>query len=78
MEDKAKSSFAFTSTNYRLLLISIAVVILGFILMAGGGTDDLHSFSEDIFSTRRISVAPLIVLAGYVMGIFAIMKKNRS
>ena len=58
-----------------LLLIGMAVVILGFILMAGGGSDDPNEFSEEIFSFRRITLAPLVVLAGYAFIMYAIMKK---
>ncbi|MBS1532792.1 MAG: DUF3098 domain-containing protein [Bacteroidetes bacterium] len=58
--------FVFDKGNYRLLIISIAVVILGFILMSG---------TTDIYSTTKIVVAPVVVLAGFALGFFAIFKK---
>jgi hypothetical protein len=58
--------FIFDKGNYRLLIISIAVVAFGFILMAG---------RTDIYSTTKIVIAPLVVLAGFAIGFFAIFKK---
>ncbi|MRR23758.1 DUF3098 domain-containing protein, partial [bacterium] len=55
-----------------------AVIIVGFILMAGGRSDDPKVFSEEIFSFRRITLAPLIVLAGFIFEIYAIMKRPRE
>lgn len=66
------SNFAFKKTNYVLLAIGMAVVILGFILMSGSGTEE-GFFNSDIFSSRRIRVAPLVSLAGFIFVMFAIM-----
>lgn len=72
------NEFAFTRKNYKLLIIGFAVVVLGFILMAGGGTDDPNVFPEEqLFSFRRITLAPLVCLAGYVIVMIAIMKKPK-
>lgn len=71
-------AFAFGKENYRLLLIGLFVIMLGFLLMIGGGSDDPNVFSEDIFSFRRMTLAPILVLAGYIIEIFAIMKKPRD
>ena len=68
---------AFTATNYRLLLIGLAIVAVGFILMAGGGNGDPNAFDESaIFSPRRITVAPIVVLVGYLFVVYAILKKT--
>ena len=77
-EKDQKTGFALGRENYKLMAIGFAVIILGFILMAGGKSDDPNIFSDDIFSFRRITLAPLIVLAGFVFEIYAIMKKPRD
>ena len=71
-------AFAFGKENYRLLLIGLAVILLGFLLMIGGGSDDPNVFSEDLFSFRRMTLAPILVLAGYIIEIYAIMKKPKD
>jgi len=74
-----KEDFALGKENYRLLLIGFAVIVIGFILMIGGKAPDPAQFNEnEIFSFRRITLAPLLVLAGFVFEIWAIMKKPRT
>ncbi len=70
--------FAFGRENYRIMLIGLAVLALGFILMVGGGSDDPYVFNEGMFNFQRLTLAPLLILAGYVIEIFAIMKKPRD
>ena len=77
-EDDKKPGFALGRENYKLMAIGFAIIIIGFILMAGGKSEDPKVFSEDIFSFRRITVAPLIVLAGFIFEIYAIMKRPRD
>jgi hypothetical protein len=78
-EIKTKTGgFAFAKENYRLLLIGLALIFVGFLLMIGGGSDDPNVFSEDIFNFRRMTLAPILILAGYVVEIFAIMKKPKE
>ena len=77
-EVEKKTGFALGRENYKLMAIGFAVIIVGFILMAGGGSDDPNVFSEDIFSFRRVTLAPLIVLAGFIFEIYAIMKRPRE
>ena len=72
------SEFAFGKQNYKLLLIGLALILAGFLLMIGGGSDDPNVFSEKIFDFRRLTLAPILVLAGYVVEIFAIMKKPKD
>ena len=77
-EDDKKPGFALGRENYKLMAIGFAIIIVGFIFMAGGKSNDPKVFSEDIFSFRRITVAPLIVLAGFIFEIYAIMKRPRE
>lgn len=60
-----------TRRNYIILAVGFAVILLGFILMAGGGSDS----PDDMFSWRRITLAPILVIAGFVTEIFGIMKR---
>ncbi len=70
--------FAFGKENYRLMLIGLALIVVGFLLMSGGGSDDPSKFNPEIFSFQRITLAPILILAGYVVEIFAIMKKPKD
>ncbi len=79
MAANTDEALAFGSTNYKLLLIAIGIIILGFILMSGGGSGDPQVFNADeIFSARRITVAPIVCLIGYALVIYAIMRKPRA
>ena len=71
------NNFAFTKINYILLAIGMAIVIIGLILMAGEGSYE-GVFNADIFSARRIKVAPLVSLAGFVFIMVAIMYKSKA
>lgn len=77
-EVKAEGRFALSKENYKLLLIGFIIIIVGFVLMAGGGSDDPTKFSEDIFSFRRITLAPIVVLFGFAFEIYAIMKRPKK
>lgn len=72
-----KPQFLFDKVNYKFLLIGIGVIALGFILMSGGGSEDPNVFSEDVFSFRRIRLAPTVVLIGFGVVIYSIFKKNK-
>ena len=63
----------FRMPNYILMGIGVVVAFVGYILLSGGGSDDPNQFSPDIFDTRRLVVAPITILAGLVIEIFAIM-----
>ena len=76
-KNNEQMDMAFTATNYKLLLIGLAIVVVGFILMSGGGNGDPNSFNADeIFSPRRITVAPIVTLVGYLFVVYAILKKT--
>jgi hypothetical protein len=70
--------FAFGKENYRLMLIGLAFIVVGFLLMIGGGSADPTKFNPEVFSFRRITLAPILILAGYVIEIFAIMKRPKD
>lgn len=76
-EDK-KIEFALEKSNFILMGIGLVVIILGFILMAGGKSDNPNVFNESMFSFTRITLAPLLVFAGFVFEIYAIMKKPKE
>ena len=69
---------ALSKENYKLMLIGLGIILLGFILMGGGGSDDPNVFDESIFSFTRITLAPIVVLAGFCFEIYAIMKKPKE
>ncbi len=71
------TDFLFDKVNYKFLLIGIAVIAVGFILMAGGGSTDPKVFNEDVFNFRRIKLAPTTVLIGFGITIYSIFKKSK-
>ena len=72
-----KRDFAFDKVNYILLAMGMAVVVIGFLLMSGDGSTE-HAYNPDIFSARRIKVAPLVCLAGFVSMIYAVVYKPKD
>ena len=70
---KNKKEFIFSKKNYRLMIIGLGVIVLGFILMIGGGSKDPDVFNPDIFNFRRIRLAPALVLIGFGIEIAAIL-----
>lgn len=72
-----KKSFAFDKTNFILLAIGMAVIILGFILMSGPGSTET-TFEPDIFSVRRIKVAPIVCFVGFIFMIYGILRKPKD
>lgn len=74
-----KTSFAFGKENYRMLIIGVVLVVIGYILMVGGGSDDPTKFNADeIFSFRRITLSPIVILTGFVVVLLGIMKKSKE
>jgi fumarate reductase subunit D len=77
-ENKEKLHFALGRENYKLLAIGFVIIVIGFLLMLGGKSDDPNVFSDKIFSFRRITLAPIVVLIGFIFEIWAIMKKPKN
>jgi hypothetical protein len=74
-----KSGFAFGKDNYRMLIAGVVIVVIGYCLMIGGGSDDPTKFNADeIFSFRRITLSPIVILAGFVVVLFGIMKRSKN
>lgn len=76
--EKSKAALPLTMTNYKLMLIGLVIIIIGFILMTGGGSNDPNVFDKSMFSFRRITLAPIIVLAGFAFEIYAIMHRPKK
>jgi len=79
LNKNSKQEFALSKENYVLLAIGFALIIIGFLLMIGGRSNDPNVFNEEeLYSFRRITLAPLVVLFGFLFEIYAIMKKPKS
>jgi len=72
-KEQSKSEFIFGRKNYKFMFIGLGCIALGFILMAGGGSDDPNVFNEAIFNFRRIRLAPALVLIGFGIQVYAIL-----
>lgn len=74
-----KDKFVFGAQNYQLIIIGFAVTLIGFFLMIGGGSEDPAQFDGDrLFSTVRITVSPILVIGGYGVVLYGIMKKRKA
>ena len=79
MENNNKPEFLFDKVNYKILLVGLAVIGLGFLLMSGGGSEDPNVFNgEEFFSFRRIRLAPTVVLIGFGITIYSILKNPKK
>ncbi len=78
IENTDDKGFALGKENLKLLVIGFLIIIAGFLLMIGGKSTDPNVFNEEIFSFRRITLAPIVVLFGFLFEIYAIMKKPKS
>lgn len=72
-KEASQAEFIFGRKNYKFMLIGLGLIVLGFILMSGGGSDDPNVFNPEIFSWRRIRLAPAIVLLGFGIEVYAIL-----
>lgn len=77
-EAEKKTGFPIPVSSYKMILIGFGIVVLGFLLMMGGGSDDPAVFNYEIFSFRRITLAPVVVLAGFGFVFWAIMRKPKA
>ncbi|HRP90205.1 MAG TPA: DUF3098 domain-containing protein [Edaphocola sp.] len=75
---KERQIFQFNKENYVIMAVGMVLILLGFMLMAGGKSSDPNVYSEDIFSFRRITLAPIVVLLGFVVEVYAILKKPKA
>ena len=73
-----KATFAFGKENYKMLLIGIAIVAIGMICMISKPSDDPNKMSETIFDFQRLTLAPILIIAGYVVVLLAILKKPKE
>jgi len=74
--NKSKKDFLFNKSNYKWLFISIITIAFGFILMSGGGSKDPNFFNAEIFNFRRIRLAPTIVIIGFGIAVYSILKNS--
>jgi hypothetical protein len=73
-----EKQFVFTKENYKLMAIGVVIIVIGFLLMTGGKAASPDQFNPDVFSFRRITLAPIVVLFGFAFEIYAIMKKPKA
>ena len=79
MSENQKNELAFGKENYKMFALAVIVVVVGYLLMVGGASEDPNVFSkEELFSFRRITLAPLVVLIGLGIGVYAILKKPKE
>tara|TARA_B110000263_G_scaffold173934_1_gene151840 strand:- start:1972 stop:2211 length:240 start_codon:yes stop_codon:yes gene_type:complete len=78
MNQKNNLDFVFTKQNYILLLVGVALICAGLLLMIGGGSDDPTIFSDKIFDSQRLTLAPILIALGFIVEIFAIMHKPKD
>tara|TARA_S200000501_G_scaffold76310_1_gene68096 strand:+ start:435 stop:665 length:231 start_codon:yes stop_codon:yes gene_type:complete len=74
---KEKRKMVFGKKNYQLMLLGLVFITLGFFLMSGGGSEDPNIFNDEIYNFRRIRVAPILVVFGFIIEVYAIMKNPR-
>ena len=72
-KEENKTQFIFEKKNYTFMLLGLGVIVLGFILMSGGGSNDPNVFNPDIYSWRRTRIAPALILIGFGIEIYAIL-----
>lgn len=77
-ETSGNSEFAIPKENYKFLIVSFVLVILGFLLMVGGKSNDPNVFNLEMFNAQRTILAPLVVVFGFCFGIWAIMRKPKQ
>ena len=78
-KETRKPGFAFGKENYRILIVGVVIVVIGYLLMIGGGSEDPTKFdANEIFSFRRITLSPIVILTGFVVVLFGIMKKAKD
>ena len=74
----SQKKILFGKKNYIILFLSLALIVIGFFLMSGGGSKDPNIFNPEIFNFRRIKLAPTVVIFGFALAIFSILVKNKT
>ena len=77
-QSNTSKKLLFGKRNYRFLFLAIVLIASGFILMSGGGSDDPTIFSDEIYNLTRIRIAPAIIITGFIIQVFAILKQNKN
>ena len=78
IENSETMEFVFGKRNYLFMGLGVVLIILGLVLLSGGGSENPAEFSEAIFNTRRMKIAPVVMLAGFVLEIYAIMYRPKQ
>ncbi|MFO7790294.1 MAG: DUF3098 domain-containing protein [Bacteroidota bacterium] len=74
-KEKKQNIFAFDKSNFIPMIIGFAVIIIGMALMAGGNNENPNVFHYEIFNTRRLTIAPIVIMLGFIIELYAILKK---
>lgn len=77
-KNETEQKFVFNRENYIWLISGLVLMAIGFLLLIGGGSDDPEVFSDALFDFQRLTLAPILILAGLVVEIFAIMKRPKK
>ena len=77
-DNKHAADFAFGRENYMLMIAGLVIIFIGNLLMMGGGSEDPNVFNPEIFSWRRLTLAPILIMLGFVIEIFAILRKTKE
>jgi hypothetical protein len=77
-ENNIDNTVVFGKKNYIIMISGLVLIVIGYLLMSGGGTDDPNEFNPEIFNFRRIRLAPLLIIIGFIVQIFAIFTPSKS
>lgn len=70
--------YTFKKKNYQIMILGVFVMAAGFILMSGGGAEDPNEFSYEIFNLQRLTIAPILILIGLIVQVFAILYRSKN
>ena len=73
-----RKEYAFGKENFIFLIVAIVIIVIGFLLMSGGKSTEETGFDPSIFSQRRIVIAPIVTMSGFILVIYAILKKSKK
>lgn len=78
MKENNNTKFAFTKHNYILLGIGVLFIIIGLFFMQGGGSEDPAIYNEEMFNFQRITLAPILIVSGFIINVFAILYSKKE